>query len=204
MSDQMRAAWGRRTDTELLHAFFVEELSPHGREVVSELVTEKVGSIPEFVAGFTAQQGEVAARIRVRACHVDREVSDGELPSMKGVLVLADKGIGFLPRARDEDKGGLKFGGVLGLAGAVLSQMQQTAHPINDLTRLELPVPLLAHVAPSAIWLPHGSYDLLLWSSTTGEVVRAGERLLSVETLMDCQAAVRTWATHHGIPVQLS
>lgn len=44
MSEQMRAAWGRRTDTELLHAYFAEELSPYGREVVGELVTEKVGT----------------------------------------------------------------------------------------------------------------------------------------------------------------
>jgi hypothetical protein len=202
MSDQMRAAWGRRTDTELLHAFFVEELSPQGRKVVSDLVTEKVGSIPDYVAGFATQQGEVATKLRVRACHVDPDVSDGELPTMKGVLVLASNGIGFLPRGRDEDKGGLQFGGILGVASTVLSQMQQTAHPITDLTRLELPVPLLAHVAPSAIWLPHASYDTLLWTANTGEVVRAGERLLSVETLMDCQAAVRTWATRHGIRVE--
>ncbi len=201
MSDQMRAAWARRTDTELFHAFFVEELSPHGRNVVSELMTEKVGSIPQFVAGFAAQEGEVVARLRVRACHVDSEVSDGELPSMKGVVMLTDNGIGFVPRRRDDDADGFQLGGVLGLAGSMLSQMQQTAHPINDLTRLELPVPLLAHVAPSAIWLPHASYDTLVWSSSTGEVVRAGERLLSFETLIDCQATVRTWATRHRISV---
>ena len=197
----MRAAWGRRTDTELLHAHFLEELSPAGQKVVSELVTEKVGSIPAYVAGFATQQGEVVTRIRVRACNVDAELSDGELPAMKGTIVLADKGIGFVPRARDEDEDSPRMGGVIGLAGAMLSQMQQTAHPISDLTRLELPVPLLAELAPSAIWLPHGSYDALLWSSTTGEVVRAGERLLSFETRMDCQADVRSWATQHGIRV---
>ena len=196
----MRAAWGRRTDTELLHAHFLEELSPAGQKVVSELVIEKVGSIPAYLAGFAAQQGEVATRIRVRACNVDAELSDGELPAMKGTIVLADKGIGFVPRGRDDDHD-VEVGGVLGLAGAMLSQMQQTAHPIEDLTKLELPVPLLAHLTPSSVWLPHGSYDTLLWSSTTGEVTRAGERLLSFETRMDCQGAVRTWATRHGIRV---
>ena len=156
MSEQMRAAWGRQTDAELLRAYFVEELSPYGREVVSQLVTEKVGSIPDFVAGFAAQQGEVTNRLKVRDCYVDPELTDCELPSMKGTVVLADKGIGFVPRGRDDDND-VELGGVLGLAGAMLSQMQQTAHPINDLTRIELPVPLLAELAPSAIWLPHGS-----------------------------------------------
>lgn len=194
----MRAAWGRRTDTELLHAFFVEELSPHGRQVISELVTEKVGSIPQYVAGFAAQQGDVIARLRVRACYVEPALRDHELPPMKGTVVLAGKGIGFVPRARDEDDGP-RMGGVLGLAGTVLSQMRATANPINDLTRLELPVPLLAHLAPSAIWLPHGSFDAVLWNAMSGEVVRAGERLLSVETRLDANDAVRTWATSNGV-----
>ncbi len=196
MSEQMRAAWGRRTDTELLHAYFLEELSPHGREVVSELVTEKVGSIPPFVAGFAAQQGEEVARLRVRGCH-----ADSDLPLMKGMVVLADKGIGFVPRGRDNDDG-LPVGGVLGIASSIVSQMRQTAHPIEDLTRVEFPVPLLAHLSPTAVWLPHASYDALMWSATTGEVLLAGERLLSFETRIDCQATVRTWAGRHGVRVR--
>jgi len=209
MSEQMRAAWGRQTDAELLRAYFVEELTPYGRGVVSELVTEKVGSIPEFVAGFAAQQGEVVTRLRVRACHVNHE-----LPSMKGEIVLADNGIGFVPRGRDDDPGSRQIGdvlsgagarqlgGILGVASKVLLQMQQTANPIDDLSRVELPVPLMAHVAPSAVWLPHASYDSLIWSSTSGEVVGAGQRLLSFATRMDCQAVVRTWARGHGIRVR--
>ena len=76
--------------------------------------------------------------------------------------------------------------------------MRQTAHPIEDLTRVEFPVPLLAHVSPTAVWLPHASYDALLWSATTGGVLLAGERPLSFETRTDCQVTVRTWVGCHG------
>jgi hypothetical protein len=197
MSEQMRAAWGRQTDTELLRAYFVEELSPYGREVVSELVAEKVGSIAEYVAGFAAQQGEVVERLRVRACHVNHDH-----PSMKGEVVLTDKGLGFIPRGRDGDEDSWQPKGLLGLATMAIWKVQQTGLPVDDLSRAEHPVPLMAHVAPSAVWLPHESYDTLIWSATSGEVVRAGERLLSFRTRMDCQAVVRTWAHRHGVRVQ--
>lgn len=197
MSDQMRAAWGRRTDEELLRAYFTEELSAAGSRVVAELVAEKVGSIPEFVAGFASLQGEITARIRVRACHVSSALGGRDLPPMKGVVLLAANGIGFLPRGRDDHKGA-RFRGVLGVAESIFTQMQQTAQPIEDLSRLDLPVPLVAHIAESAVWVPHDKYDSLTWTSGTGEVACAGAQLLSFETLIDTAQSAGAWAKQWG------
>ena len=185
----MRAAWGRRPDCELLRACFVEELSPVGRRVVDELVTEKFGAIDALVARYAAAQGDEVARRRVRQCQVAAQ------PVMRGALVLATRGIGFVPGGRDDPA-------VRGIASAIALQMRQIGEPVENLTRSSLPVPLLAAVEPAARWFSLGDFDVLSWRGSTGEVRRDGDCLMSFETLSDCLGTVAAWATAHGVPLQ--
>src|SRR5262245_289255 len=101
MADQMRAAWSRRTDDELLRGYFLDELSPAGREVVTELVTAKFGAIDALLATYNAEQGAIEAVARVFGCEVDPSVKDQRLPLMWGDLVFTACGIGFVPGGHD-------------------------------------------------------------------------------------------------------
>jgi hypothetical protein len=192
----MRAAWSRRTDEELLHACFLEELSPSGRQVVDELVTAKFGAIDEYVRTFALAEGEVDAHVHVRACSIDRTVKDASLPVMWGVLVLTSAGLGFVPRGHDDPPGEDLVSIGFAFASSMSTQTQRT---VQDLGRIDLPVPLLAHIEPNAIWLPHDRYDTLLWAPDFGEVVRGGERLLAMEPIEDAETVVSSWAAARGI-----
>jgi len=171
--DQIRAAWSRRTDDELLRACFVEELAPDGRRVVTELVTAKFGSPDAYVARCDDEQGAVIGVVKVRGCDVDPSVKQQSLPLMWGFVVVAANGIGFVPG--------------------------RTAHPIDHLAGTGLPVPLLARIDANSIWLPHDRYDEVMWGPDFGEVSRRGERLFSVEPLEDGEAIVAEWAASRHV-----
>jgi hypothetical protein len=197
---QMRAAWSRRTDEELLHAHFLEELTADGRRVVAELVTAKVGAIDAYVRAFADEQGDIVARLPVRGVEVALE--ERALPAMWGMLVLATRGIGFLAGGHDDELGpGLAARlDITGeLAEAVWSGLRHAMNPVANRTGIALPLPLLARIEPSAIWLPHARYDEVLWGPDFGEVVGGGERLLAVEPTEDAEPIVRDWAVAHDV-----
>ena len=208
----MRAAWSRRTDDELLRGYFLEELSPAGRAVVTELVTTKFGAIDALLDSYNAEQGVIEAVVRVRGCEIDPAVKDERLPLMWGHLVFAARGIGFVPGGHDDaldvddasDRAGDLAAGVVGsiagrLAGSILSGLMTTSRPVGDRGGAGLPLPLLARIEPNALWLPHARYDAVLWGPDFGEVVFQGERLLCVEPPADAEAAVQAWAAAHEI-----
>jgi hypothetical protein len=226
-SDQMRAAWSRRPDEELLHAYFLEELSPEGQRVVADLVAAKVGDIAAYVQGFVDEQGGVVARFPVRGVEVGIAVTELDLPPMWGAIALTTRGLGFLPGGHDDElvdaelgeRIGDLFGGTAGslagrIGGSVWSQLKRTARPVQDLAgtagagsgsesgALSLPLPLLARLEPSVIWLAHGEYDEVLWGPDFGEVVRDGERLLALEPPPATEAIVEGWAAAHGVVVR--
>jgi hypothetical protein len=202
--DQIRAAWSRRTDDELLRACFIEEMAPDGRRVVTELVTAKFGSPDAYVARYDDEQGAVIGVVKVRGCDVDPSVKQQSLPLMWGFVVVAANGIGFVPGGHDDDAigelGDFFLGPLVGrVGGSIVSSMKRTAHPIHHLAGTGLPVPLLARIDANSIWLPHDRYDEVMWGPDFGEVSRGGERLFSVEPLEDGEAIVAEWAASHHV-----
>lgn len=187
----MRAAWSRRTEQELLHAYFLEELSPEGRALIGELVVEKVGPIARYLETFTREQGVVIATIPVRGFEIDASVKDQRLPVMWGYLVLASQGIGFIPGGTDDGAGdALAIG---------LGAIKRGANIVGLPSESAVPLPLLADLEPAAMWLPRAAFDEVLWGPDFGEVVRAGQRLCCLEPTDDAEDIVIDWATAHGI-----
>ncbi len=199
-SQQMRAAWSRRTDHELLHAYFLEELSPDGRALVSELVVEKLGSIEAYLETFARAQGDVIATIAVRNCEIDAAVKEQRLPVMWGYLVLAAHGIGFIPGGVDEGAGDFGLGGIAGaLATSLIATIDRARNIVDHSSTPPIPLPLLAELEPGAMWLPRAAFDEVLWGPDFGEVMRAGERLCCLEPSAESEEIVATWAEAHGI-----
>jgi len=210
-SEQMRAAWSRRTDEELLRAFFLEELSAEGRRVVGDLFVEKHGPIHAFVNAFVLEQGELVATVHVRNVDVNASLKDHSLPLMRGLLILTANGIGFIPAGHDDELGAddlsslgdIAFGqagtmvGVIG--NSILTGLRRTMRPVASRTTADIPLPLLAKIETNAVWLPHAAYDELLWGPDFGELVRAGERLIALTPLEDVEAIVADWAERHHI-----
>jgi hypothetical protein len=206
MSEQMRAAWARRPDVELLHAFFLEELSSSGRAVIQQLVLEKVGPLDAYLAGFERAQGELVAAIPVRGCEV------GDAPAMWGHLVLTTCGIGFVPEGFERHLVGelasdVADVGLEGLIGGILASAAspRRADPIPSPSvsgASRIPLPLLASIEPGAAWWPRSAIQELLSSLDVIEVIRDGERALCA-TLMDDDGALWSWAEAHDIPFAL-
>lgn len=198
-SQQMRAAWSRRTDQELLHAYFLEELSPDGRALVSELVVEKVGPVEAYLETFARAQGDVIATIAVRNCEIDPSVKDLRLPVMWGYLVLAAQGIGFIPGGTDDGAGDFGLGGIAGaLASAMIATLDRAQNIVDHSSTSPVPLPLLAELEPGAMWFPRAAFDEVLWGPDFGEVMRAGERLCCLEPTGDAEEIVTAWAEAHG------
>lgn len=194
----MREAWSRRTDDELLHAYFLEELSPDGHELVGELMIEKFGAVDSYLAPFALEQGDVVATLSVRGFEVSSGVKDEGLPEMWGYLVLTTQGIGFIPGGIEEGAGdghAFALGGVAGLfASSVLSTVNRARNIVELPAESRIPLPLLARIEPSAMWLPRAAFDEVLWGPDFGEVMRAGERLCCLEPTEDAQPIVTAWA----------
>lgn len=211
-TDQMRAAWSRRTDEELLRAFLLEDLSADGRRVVAELVIEAYGPLDKLVDAFTVEQGDVVAQLPVSNVDIDREISGRALPLMWGRFVLAANGLGFIPAGRDDELGAddlSSLGDVaFGLGGQIVgtlgdsiwSGLARTMRPVANCSGANLPLPLLVKIEPNAVWLPHASYDEVLWGPDYGAVGRAGEQLLTLTPYhQDSKSIVRDWAARHQI-----
>lgn len=155
---------------------------------------------------------ELALRVGDLRAHLDREAhAVGEtvarLPDVKnfgrgserygGTLVLTTSGVGFEPSARDEDP-------VLG-AGLIYAAIRERVDDAERLTQpraLSLPLPLLARVYQSVLWLPreHG-----LSVELDGAVCRLLDRKGRVAwgLVDDRQAAqIEEWGMDTGVPVQ--
>ncbi|MFN0247202.1 MAG: hypothetical protein ACKV2T_09840 [Kofleriaceae bacterium] len=201
MSEQMRAAWSRRTDEELLHAFFLEELSSSGRTVVRQLVVEKVGSIDTYVSSFEREQGELVAAIPVRGCEVD------DAPAMWGHLVLTTKGIGFVPQGAEQSLAHELASDFASysldlFSGKILETLLEPAPapaPRALPAALAVPLPLLAAIQPSAAWIRHDQIQQILCSPDFLEVIREGERVLCASPAVDADVVVTSWAEAHDI-----
>jgi hypothetical protein len=201
----MRAAWSRRTDQELVRAYFLEELSPDGRALVGELMVEKFGAIATYLETFAREQGDVIATFPVRGFEVGASVKDQRLPVMWGFLVLATHGIGFVPGGVD-DGAGIDDAIAIGLgpiARAIASSMISTIDRARTIvarpSESPLPLPLLATLEPGAVWLPRAAFDEVLWGPDFGEVVRSGERLCCLEPTDDAEEIVVAWAEAHDV-----
>jgi hypothetical protein len=211
VSKQMRAAWSRRSGDELLRAYFLEELTAEGSRAVAELVVENYGPVEALVRSFEIEQGEVVATVPVRSVDVDASVKGERLPLMWGQLVLTSTGIGFIPRGHDDELGAddlnrlgdLAFGhpgAVLGTVGdALWSGLKRTMQPVASRDGVALPVPLLAKLEPNALWMPHAVYDHVLWGPDFAELVREGERLISLTPMRNAGHAVAAWAATYQI-----
>lgn len=201
----MRAAWLRRTDTELLHAYFLEELTPDGRTLVGELMVEKFGPVDTYLGAFAREQGDVVATFPVRAFEVDSSVKGERLPVMWGYLVLTTLGVGFIPGGVDDSAGlsdavAFGAGGVAGLlASSLMSAGNRAPNLVDQPAESAIPLPLLAQLEPSAIWLPRAAFDEVLWGPDFGEVVRGGERLCCLEPTEDAEGVVAAWAEANDI-----
>ena len=210
-SEQMRAAWSRRTDDELLRAFFLEELTHEGRCVVTDLVVENYGPVDAFLRSFELEQGDLVATLPVRGLDVAPCVKDRKLPVMWGDLVLSSEGVGFIPRGHEDDTGAddlnelgdIAFGiagRVVGSVGdAIRSDLKRTMHPVPSRAGVKIPLPILAKLEPNALWLPHATYDHVLWGPDFGELVRAGVRLLALRPATAAADVVASWAATYGI-----
>ena len=193
----MRAAWSRKTDDELLHAFFLEELSDLGRNVVEQLVIEKVGPLDAYVARFASEQGKVLATFPVRGC----EVTVRDLPVMWGYFVLATNGIGFVAEGLEEDSvAGLLQFGLGGLAAGLVASLAQTKHASVGASIAAAPLPLLASIEQSIVWIGRTQIDEVLWGPDFGEVICGGERVICADTTARFEDIVRSWAEAHTIP----
>jgi hypothetical protein len=194
----MRAAWSRRTDEELLHAFFLEELSATGREVIEQLVIDKVGPLEAYFAPFAREQGDIVTTFPVRGC----EVSDANLPVMWGYIVLATNGIAFVAEGVEANEGVselLRFG--LGdIAGMMAASFLDRRHTLAEV-RTRAPLPLLASIERSIVWIGRDQIDEVLWGPDFGEVIRGGERVLCAEPRADAEAIVNSWAEARAIPL---
>lgn len=192
----MRAAWSRKTDEELLHAFFLEELSDLGRSVVEQLVIEKVGPLDSYVARFGREQGNVLAAFPVRGC----EVAAGDLPVMWGHVVLATNGLGFVAEGLEEDSvAGLFQFGLAGRVAGLVASLAQTKHAGIGASTAGAPLPLLASIEPSIVWIARAQIDEVLWGPDFGEVICGGERVICADTTARFDDIVREWAEVHLI-----
>jgi hypothetical protein len=207
MTHQMRAAWSRRTDEELLHAFFLEELSTTGRDVVEQLVVEKVGPVDAYLAAFAREQGEIVAAFPVRGCEV------GDAPAMWGHIMLTTNGIGFVAEGAErslasELAGDVAAFGFTFLSGTLLPAIAErilddggTVTARSSSVPNTAPLPLLATIEPSFAWVPRAQIEELLWSPDVCEVIRGGERVLWASPAADADDVVSAWAEKYGIPL---
>lgn len=168
----MRAAWSRRTDEELLHAFFLEELSTAGRTMIEQLVIEKVGPLDAYLARFEREQGAIIAAFPVRGCEM------ADVPAMWGHIVLTANGIGFLAEGVEEslaselasDVAGFGFTFLSGglIQSAAMRILEDTSGDPPPVRRSSFvpsgriaPLPLLASIEPRFAWIPRAQIDEL-------------------------------------------
>ena len=175
---------------------------------VEELVVEKFGPIDAYLQTFGRVQGDVVATFPVRGFEVDPAVKEQRLPVMWGQFVLATKGVGFLPGGFEEGGGvadvlGGFDGGLLGAVMTGLARGSQRVENVEDHARVT-PLPLLAQIEPSVVWLARERFDEIAWGPDFGEVMHAGERLCCADTTSDFKSVVHEWANTHAMPfVQL-
>lgn len=205
MNAAMRARWAREDDDALLGAHYYGQLTPEGQAVVREVLRERLGEIADIEARARESLGAVVGRIT--ATRLTSGSPGGPLPSMRGVVVFAEGGVGFVPAGRFHDVGGGGFaeaGSRMGLAvgsglagfvvGSAIEGALGTAHRVLDRTRSPIPLPILARVDRNAIWIPAQPSGEVTWSGLGGEVSRAGQRCFECDVDSDVTAAVLAWA----------
>lgn len=207
MEKVIRERWARRSDEELLHAWYFDDLSAEGKRVIAGLIEERIGDLASYLARWAAVQGEPMGRLTAHRVEVDA----AGLPAMRGAVVFAEHGVGFIPGGRHrelDDPGvalatrvtaGLLAGAVVGhVVGEVLRQQ----HRVPNRLRCNLPVPLLARMDDHALWIPTDQIDAVVWGPFGGEVWRGDRRWFAAELATDTEAAVAAWADLQELPLR--
>ncbi|HVV81495.1 MAG TPA: hypothetical protein VHE35_00400 [Kofleriaceae bacterium] len=203
MIEGIRARRRNQTDEELLLAHFFEDLSPAGRAAVSSLLEERLGPIDAYVARFAREQGDEQGRILARHAVLEPG-GDGESPAMRGTIVLAGGGLGFVPRGPVDDEPirprSMGFGFVGIMVTQIASDLAGYGRKVPNLTRPRVPVPLplLARLDPHALWLPASPAGSLRQSADGSEVHHAGAARLACDAYLDSDPAAIAWATRLG------
>lgn len=146
MNAAMRARWEREDDDALLAAYYDSgDLTPEGRAVVLDVLRTRFGGIAEIERRAGESQGAILGRITTS--RLTSGPPGGPLPAMRGVVIFAEGGVGFVPIARFNDGAGavVEAGAHVGLAvagglagflvGSVIDGALSTSHRVFDRTR---------------------------------------------------------------------
>lgn len=202
----MRARWEREDDDALLAAHYYGDLTPEGKAAVLDVLRARLGEIDDVEERAREEQGVILGRIK--ATRLTSGPPGGPLPTMRGLVVFAEGGVGFIPAARFHDVGGGGFaetgarvglatgGGALAgfLVGAAIDGALNKAHRVFDRTRSPIPLPILARVDRNAIWISAQPSGEVTWSGLGGEVSRGGQRCFECDVESDITPAVLAWA----------
>jgi hypothetical protein len=87
------------------------------------------------------------------------------------------------------------------MAGALVAGLVHKRPSIGETSGIAAPLPLLASIEPSIVWIARAQIDEVLWGPDFGEVICAGQRALCAEPTAAAEAIVNSWADAHTIPI---
>jgi hypothetical protein len=200
-NQQMRDAWARRSDDELLSAFLIDDLSPAGAELVETLVVERFGSIELLVADARRQLGDIAANVVALDCIVNAR-NARSTPALRGLLSLTSTGLGFLGHARESnpvaDLLGVASRHAGGLARMVLGEYDGLTKHMGQRKRANWPLPLLARVDSTTFWFERAEFSSIQLGDRCF-VCHDDDILLSFEYSPQLEEALVQWTESVGL-----
>lgn len=207
--DMLRARWTRADDDELVAAHYYGDLTPDGQRAVAAELEARMGALDAFEARAAAEQGPVLGRITVT--RLTNTSGHAALPPMRGAVVFAEGGVGFVPAGRCHDPtaaglvgAGRSVGGALGhpglggLAGVVVGGLVESAlatkHRVYDRTRSPLPLPLLARADHNALWIGATPAGEVAWTALGGKIWHQHRLQFACDAASDAVDGVLAWA----------